>query len=414
MTTNATVSIPGLKAPKLKVLPPLSLYIHIPWCLKKCPYCDFNSHEIRSPSGQIPEEAYVAALARDLESALSDVWGRRLSSIFFGGGTPSLLSAQSIDSILTSVRTLLPVEHFAEITLEANPGTFEAQKFADFRQAGINRLSIGIQSFNANHLQALGRVHDDRQAHRAVEIALKNFDNINLDLMYALPGQTLEEARSDIETACAQEVSHISAYHLTIEPNTLFHRYPPALPDDEQAATMQEMIEQATANHQYRNYETSAFARPGKESRHNLNYWLFGDYLGIGAGAHSKISFADIIVRSMRYKQPKEYLDKSQADESTIQTQQILTPADRSFEFMMNALRLTGGFDTPLFSERTGLPISVIQHQLDEAEARGLLVHDRFRIKPTVLGKRFLNDLLHIFLPEKNFSNDALQSFSST
>jgi len=413
MTTNAIVSILGLQAPKLKALPPLSLYIHIPWCLKKCPYCDFNSHEIRNPNGQIPEEAYVAALVRDLESALSDVWGRRLSSIFFGGGTPSLLSAHAIDTILTAVRTLLPVEHFAEITLEANPGTFEAQKFADFRHAGINRLSIGIQSFNARHLHALGRVHDDQQAHRAVKIARENFDNINLDLMYALPGQTLEDARNDIETACAQGINHISAYHLTIEPNTLFQRYPPQLPDDEHAAAMQDMIEHVTASHQYRNYETSAFARSGKESRHNVNYWLFGDYLGIGAGAHSKISFADTIVRHMRYKQPKEYLAKSQANESTIQTQQILTPTDRSFEFMMNALRLIGGFDTPLFTERTGLPISVIQHQLDEAEARGLLVHDRFRIKPTILGKRFLNDLLQIFLPEKNSSDDALQSSSS-
>ncbi|MBL8497540.1 oxygen-independent coproporphyrinogen III oxidase-like protein [Nitrosomonas sp. JL21] len=410
MTTNSLLSIPGLQTPKLKALPPLSLYIHIPWCLKKCPYCDFNSHEIRSPSGKIPEEAYVTALVRDLESALSDVWGRRLSSIFFGGGTPSLLSAGAIDTILTAVRTLLPVEHFAEITLEANPGTFEAQKFADFRQAGINRLSIGIQSFNAKHLQALGRVHDDQHAHQAVKIAQANFDNINLDLMYALPGQTLKEAQQDIETACAQAVNHISAYHLTIEPNTLFHRFPPQLPDDEHAAAMQDMIEQVTAHHQYRNYETSAFARPGKESRHNVNYWLFGDYLGIGAGAHSKISFADSIVRRMRYKQPREYLAKSQANASTIQTQQILTPADRSFEFMMNALRLTGGFDTSLFSERTGLPISAIQHQLNEAEERGLLVHDRVRIKPTILGKRFLNDLLHIFLPENNSPGDALQS----
>lgn len=413
MTTNSPLSRPDWQTSKLKALPPLSLYIHIPWCLKKCPYCDFNSHEIRGPSGQVPEEAYVAALVRDLESALSDVWGRRLGSIFFGGGTPSLLSAHAIDKILTAVRTLLPVEHFAEITLEANPGTFEAQKFADFRQAGINRLSIGIQSFNGMHLRALGRVHDDQQAHQAVKIARENFDNINLDLMYALSGQTLEEARNDIETACTQGVTHISAYHLTIEPNTLFHRYPPQLPDDEHAAAMQDMIEQITASHQYRNYETSAFARPGKESRHNVNYWLFGDYLGIGAGAHSKISFADTIVRRMRYKHPNEYVAKSQANESTIQTQQILTPVDRSFEFMMNALRLTGGFDTPLFSERTGLPLSVIQHQLDEAEERGLLVHDQARIKPTILGKRFLNDLLQIFLPEKNSSDDALQSSSS-
>ncbi len=403
----------NLQSPRLKALPPLSLYIHIPWCLKKCPYCDFNSHEIRGETGQVPEQAYVAALIRDLEAALQDVWGRRLSSVFFGGGTPSLLSAHAIDAILTAVRTLLPLEHFAEVALEANPGTFEAQKFADFRQAGINRLSIGIQSFNPRHLHALGRVHDDREAHRAIEIAHKYFDNINLDLMYALPDQTLQEAQADIETACAQEVTHLSAYHLTLEPNTLFHRFPPALPDDEQAAAMQEMIEQVTANHQYLNYETSAFARGGKESRHNLNYWLFGDYLGIGAGAHSKISFADTIVRQMRYKQPKEYLTRAQASESSIQTCQILTPEDRSFEFMMNSLRLIGGFETKLFQERTGLPLSAIQKQLDEAEERGLLVHDGHRIKPTVLGKRFLNDLLQIFLPENNLTDYATKSQAS-
>jgi oxygen-independent coproporphyrinogen-3 oxidase len=393
-------SILGSQSPKLKSLPPLSLYIHIPWCLKKCPYCDFNSHEIRGEGSQAPEEEYVAALIRDLEFALQEVWGRRLSCVFFGGGTPSLFGAKAIDTILTAVRTLLPLEHFTEVTLEANPGTFEAQKFADFRAAGINRLSIGIQSFNARHLKALGRVHDDQEAHRAVDMALKNFDNINLDLMYALPGQTLEEAQADIEMACSLGVTHISAYHLTLEPNTLFHRFPPNLPDDEQAAAMQDMIGQTTASYQYRNYETSAFARAGKESRHNMNYWLFGDYLGIGAGAHSKISFADKIVRQMRYKQPKEYLAKAKAAESLIQTQQILIPADRGFEFMMNALRLTGGFEAAVFQERTGLPITTVQKQLDEAEQRGLLVHDHHRIKPTVLGRRFLNDLLQIFLPE--------------
>jgi oxygen-independent coproporphyrinogen-3 oxidase len=396
------ISILDSQSIRLKSLPPLSLYIHIPWCLKKCPYCDFNSHEIRGEDSQTHEEEYVAALIRDLESALSDVWGRRLNSVFFGGGTPSLFSAKSIDTLLTAVRTLLPLEHFAEVTLEANPGTFEAQKFADYRSAGINRLSIGIQSFNPQHLRALGRVHDDREARRAVEIALSNFDNINLDLMYALPEQTLTEAQTDIETACNLGVAHISAYHLTLEPNTLFYRFPPILPDDEQAAEMQDRIEQTTANHHYRNYETSAFARNGKESRHNMNYWLFGDYLGIGAGAHSKISFADKIVRQMRYKQPKEYLIKGRSAESLIQTQHELTPADRGFEFMMNALRLTSGFETAVFQERTGLPITAVQNQLDEAEQRGLLVHDNYRIKPTVLGKRFLNDLLQIFLPEKN------------
>lgn len=398
-TSISPASILDSQSPQLKALPPLSLYVHIPWCLKKCPYCDFNSHQLRDGNSRVPEEAYVAALIQDLESALADIWGRRLCSVFLGGGTPSLFSAQAIDTILTAVRTLLPLEHFAEVTLEANPGTFETQKFADFRKAGVNRLSIGIQSFNPQHLQALGRVHDDQEAHRAVEIALKNFDNINLDLMYALPGQTLAEAQADIETACISGATHISAYHLTLEPNTLFHRFPPKLPDDEQAAAMQDLIEQTTASHHYQNYETSAFARAGKESRHNMNYWLFGDYIGIGAGAHSKISFADKIVRQMRYKQPKEYLAKAQAGESLIQTKHELAAEDRGFEFMMNALRLSGGFDVFLFQERTGMPIAAIQKQLDEAEQRGLLVHDHYRIKPTVLGRRFLNDLLQIFLP---------------
>ena len=388
--------------PKLTALPPLSLYIHIPWCLKKCPYCDFNSHAIHPVSDEQSslEEDYVAVLIRDLEMALSDVWGRRLNSVFFGGGTPSLFSASSIDRILTTVRTLMPLEHFAEVTLEANPGTFEAQKFADYRLAGINRLSIGIQSFDPNRLKAIGRVHDDQEALRAVEIAQNNFDTINLDLMYALPGQTLAEAQQDIDTACAFGVSHLSAYHLTLEPNTLFHRYPPQLPDDEQTAAMQDIIEQTLQQKGYSHYETSAFAQPGKESRHNLNYWLFGDYLGIGAGAHSKISFADKIIRQMRYKQPKEYLAYSRDGASLVQTQQVLSNADRSFEFMMNALRLHSGFETKLFQERTGLPLSVIQSQLQEAEQRGLIVSNAFHIKPTILGKRFLNDLLQIFLPE--------------
>ena len=253
----------------------------------------------------------MAALMRDLEAALPLVWGRKVVSVFFGGGTPSLFSATSIDTILSAVRALLPLELVAEVTLEANPGTFEAQKFADFRAAGINRLSIGIQSFNPRHLQSLGRIHDGGEAHRAVEIARKNFDNVNLDLMYALPDQTLEEARNDIETAIACGVAHISAYHLTLEPNTLFHRYPPPLPDDDSAAEMQVMIEQTLASAGYINYETSAFAQAGRESRHNMNYWLFGDYLGIGAGAHSKISFPDKIIRQVRYKQPKEYLAKA-------------------------------------------------------------------------------------------------------
>lgn len=405
MTTVISLSsILGTQAPRLQALPPLSLYIHLPWCVKKCPYCDFNSHEARS--GNMPEEDYVAALIRDLEMALPQIWGRKVVSVFFGGGTPSLFSAQSIDTILTAVRTLLPLEHLAEVTLEANPGTVEAQKFADFHAAGINRLSLGIQSFNPKHLQALGRIHDGDEARRAVEIAQKNFDNVNLDLMYALPNnateQTLDEARQDITTAVSYGVPHISAYHLTLEPNTLFHRYPPPLPDDDLAAEMQVMIEQTLAHSGYVNYETSAFAQPGRESRHNLNYWLFGDYLGIGAGAHSKISFADKIVRQMRCKQPREYLARTaDTTDAPLQEQHEVGRDERGFEFMMNALRLTAGFATEMFQQRTGLPLTAIQQQLNEAEQRGLIVRDHQRITPTLTGRRFLNDLLQIFLPEK-------------
>ena len=292
----------------LAALPPLALYVHIPWCVRKCPYCDFNSHEAR---GELPEQRYVAALTADLEQALPLVWGRRVHCVFFGGGTPSLLSARALDEILSVIRARLPLSPDAEITLEANPGTFEAQKFADFRALGINRLSIGIQSFNPQHLQALGRIHDEREARRAVEIAHANFDNFNLDLMYALPGQTLEQADADICSAIALAPTHVSAYHLTIEPNTWFHRHPPQVPDDELSANMQERIEARLAEAGYAHYETSAFARPERECRHNLNYWRFGDYLGIGAGAHSKLSLPRRIFRQMRYKHPREYMERA-------------------------------------------------------------------------------------------------------
>lgn len=389
---------------ELKQLPPLSLYIHIPWCVKKCPYCDFNSHEINGNVDSL-EDDYVSGLTRDLEIALPQIWGRRITSIFFGGGTPSLFSARAIDTILTAIRTLLPLEAQVEVTLEANPGTFESKKFADFHAAGINRLSIGIQSFNSIHLHNLGRIHDDTEARNAVKIAQRYFKNINLDLMYALSSQTLEEAAKDIETACAFGVQHISAYHLTLEPNTLFHRYPPPLPDDDLSAKIQLMIEERLERSGYINYETSAFAHPGYKSRHNLNYWLFGDYLGIGAGAHSKISFADRIVRQIRYKNPKEYLFKSTVDTNSpdilLQEQHEVSKNDRQFEFLMNALRLTGGFEIALLQERTGLSITGIQQQLNEAEQRGLIIRNHSYMAPTLTGKRFLNDLLQIFLPDK-------------
>ena len=389
---------------ELEKLPPLSIYIHIPWCVKKCPYCDFNSHKIVGSIDSF-EDDYVAGLARDLEIALPQIWGRRVTSIFFGGGTPSLFSARAIDTILTLIRTLLPMDTQVEVTLEANPGTFESKKFADFHAIGINRLSIGIQSFNSMHLKNLGRIHDGKEAHYAVETAQRYFKNINLDLMYALPNQIFEEAVKDIETACVFGVQHISAYHLTLEPNTLFHRYPPPLPDDDQSARMQIMFEEILERSGYINYETSAFSQPGHESQHNLNYWLYGDYLGIGAGAHSKISFADRIVRQIRYKNPKEYLHRTRMDTNSqnilLQKQYEVSQNDRQFEFLMNALRLTGGFEIALLQERTGLPITSIKQKINEAKQKGLITHDHLYMAPTLTGKRFLNDLLQIFLPDK-------------
>ena len=394
--TTATISLP-LREPviALAALPPLSLYVHIPWCVRKCPYCDFNSHEAR---GELPEQQYAQALMADLERALPSVWGRRVHTVFFGGGTPSLLSAKILDEILSGIRARVPVDPDAEVTLEANPGTFEVDKFAAFRRLGINRLSIGVQSFNARHLKALGRIHDDQEARRAIEIARTHFDNVNLDLMYALPEQSLLEAEADIAAAIEFAPQHISAYHLTIEPNTFFHRYPPPLPEEHLAADMQETIESLLAEHGYVHYETSAFARPGYQSRHNTNYWQFGDYLGIGAGAHSKISFADRIVRQMRWKQPREYLDR--VADQPVQQENSVTSAELPVEFMMNALRLTHGFPARLFEERTGLPLLTVRRELDEAERRGLITRTHTEVSPTLRGQRFLNDLLELFLRE--------------
>lgn len=382
----------------LEHLPPLALYVHMPWCVRKCPYCDFNSHQAR---GDVPEAAYVDALIADLELELPEVWGRRVHSIFFGGGTPSLFSAASIETLLSALRARLQLAPDCEITLEANPGTFEAGKFRDYRKAGVNRLSIGIQSFNPKHLAALGRIHDDREARRAIEIAKDSFDNINLDLMYALPGQTLAEAREDVQGALEAATAHLSFYHLTLEPNTHFYRHPPALPDDDAAAAMQEMIHAALAAQGYVHYETSAWAKPGRECRHNLNYWRFGDYLGIGAGAHSKLSFPDRVVRTTRVRQPKAYLEGA-ARGRAVEERREIGRADLVFEFMMNALRLAEGFSPKLFSERTGLSIAVAERALREAEARGLLERDHQRIRPSELGNRFLNDLLQLFLPVKS------------
>ena len=380
---------------RLAQLPPLALYVHVPWCAKKCPYCDFNSHQA---TGDVPERAYVDALVTDLELALPDVWGRRVSSVFFGGGTPSLFSAAAIETLISAFRARLPLAVDCEITLEANPGTFEAKKFRGYREAGVNRLSIGIQSFNPKHLRALGRIHDDAEGRRAIEIGQDSFDNINLDLMYALPEQTPDEARADVEAALEAGTTHLSFYHLTLEPNTFFYRHPPALPEEDAAAAMQDAIGAQLAESGYVHYETSAWAKSGRECRHNLNYWRFGDYLGIGAGAHSKLSFPDRVERSMRCKDPRNYLERAARGEP-VQERKEVGRADLVFEFMMNALRLPEGFPVALFLERTGLQIAVAERPLREAEARGLIVRDHERIRPTDLGQRFLNDLLQLFLP---------------
>jgi putative oxygen-independent coproporphyrinogen III oxidase len=384
-------------APRFKALPPLSLYIHIPWCVRKCPYCDFNSHEAREP---VPEQHYIDALIADLEAALPRIRGRKVYTVFFGGGTPSVFSEAGIEQIIAAVRARVVLSTEVEITLEANPGTFETEKFHALRKAGINRLSIGIQSFNPRHLKLLGRIHDGNEARAAIQIACKNFDNFNLDLMYGLPQQSVEEARADIETALSFAPPHISAYHLTLEPNTYFHRYPPQLPDDDVAAHMQDAIEAALAAAGYRHYETSAFALPGKQARHNLNYWTFGDYLGIGAGAHSKLSFLDRVTRQARYKQPRQYMECAAAG-NAVQEQHDVNADEIGFEFMMNAMRLNNGFPVVLFEERAGVPLTTVLKQLDQAEQKGLIVRDHGRIEPTALGRRFLNDLLQIFLLER-------------
>ena len=396
MTTHPLQPI-ALKSQTLnfQVSPPLSLYIHIPWCVRKCPYCDFNSHEAQET---FSEKDYVAALVRDLISALPLIWGRKVYTVFLGGGTPSILSGESIAEILRQVRMLLPLNMNAEITLEANPGTVETERFAAYCEAGITRLSMGIQSFNDKHLQSLGRIHSADEARKAIAIAQQHFDNINLDLMYALPEQTLAEALQDVQTALSFSPQHLSCYHLTLEPNTLFHKNPPSLPDDDASSDMQQQIETLLATSGYQHYETSAFALPNKKSRHNFNYWQFGDYLGIGAGAHSKLTFSDKVIRQVRYKQPFEYMQQV-ANNAPVQSEHEVSCNDLAFEFMMNALRLNEGFESVLFQERTSLSLLTLRRELEEAERRGLLFRDHRHIAPTQLGQRFLNDLLEIFIP---------------
>ncbi|EGK71695.1 Putative oxygen-independent coproporphyrinogen III oxidase [Methyloversatilis universalis FAM5] len=382
------------EAPAFTVSPPLSLYIHFPWCVRKCPYCDFNSHTVRDG---IPEAAYIDALIADLESSLPDIWGRRVQTIFFGGGTPSLMTPEALDRLLTAVRARVNLSPEAEITLEANPGTVEADRFKGFRDAGVNRLSIGVQSFDDRQLAALGRIHDTREARRAIELALRTFERVNIDLMYALPQQTLAEALTDLDTAIATGVSHLSCYHLTLEPNTPFAAQPPELPDDDVSADMQEAIEARLAGAGFVHYETSAFAKPGQQCLHNMNYWQFGDYLGIGAGAHGKLSFHDRVRRDMRHKHPNAYLEGA-ARGDFVQDMRAVGVDELPFEFMMNAARLNDGFHIDLFARHTGLTLDRLMPRLLEAREAGLLELDSGRVKPTLQGRRFLNELLQRFL----------------
>jgi putative oxygen-independent coproporphyrinogen III oxidase len=382
----------------LPALPPLSLYVHLPWCIRKCPYCDFNSHEYQGGHHAIPEKSYLEALRTDLEQSLPLIWGRPIISIFFGGGTPSLFSPAGIERFLSDARALLPLQADCEITLEANPGTFEANRFAAFRAAGVNRLSLGIQSFDDSKLRVLGRVHGRAEALAAAESARRLFDNFNLDLMYGLPGQDADALESDVRQALELEPPHLSLYQLTLEPNTVFAKFPPELPDEDVTAQMSDWIEASTAAAGYFHYEVSAYAKPGFDCRHNLNYWLFGDYLGIGAGAHSKLSFPHRILRQIRLRQPESYLKGIQSGAMVVETTEV-PRAHLPFEFMLNALRLTRGVPRGLFAERTGAPLSQLDATLSIAVGRGLLSDEEGCIAPTALGRRFLNDLQAIFLP---------------
>ena len=381
---------------QLAALPTLSLYVHLPWCLKKCPYCDFNSHEL---AGEMPEQRYIGALMADLEASLPLVWGRTVHSIFIGGGTPSLFSPQAIDRLLGELRARLRLTADCEITLEANPGTFEKNRFKAYRNAGVNRLSVGVQSFNDHHLQALGRVHDRAQAIAAVEEAAQAFDTFNLDIMYALPGQTLEMQALDMRQALALAPPHISIYHLTIEANTYFAKFPPVVPEEDTAYAMLDQITEITEAAGLQRYEVSAYAKPGHRCFHNLNYWQFGDYLGLGAGAHSKLSFAHRVVRQTRSREPALYMEKALAGNAVVQETEV-SRADLPFEFMLNAFRLKEGFKLQDFTDKTGLPFTAIQKGLEEAERKGLVERDFVNVKPTVRGFDFLNDLQSLFLPD--------------
>jgi len=385
----------------LNALPPLSLYVHFPWCEKKCPYCDFNSHQIKGDKSLLSgfdEERYITALITDLETELPRTWGRHVHSIFIGGGTPSLLSVQGMERLLSAIRARIQLEPDAEITMEANPGSVEAEKFAGFAQAGINRVSLGIQSFQDQQLKALGRIHNSAQAKRAVEIALQHFKLVNLDLMYGLPKQSLEDAKQDVETALSFHTPHLSFYNLTLEPNTYFASFPPILPSEEMIDAIFEQNLTLLSNAGYKRYEVSAYAQPGMECKHNLNYWRFGDYIGIGAGAHGKISLPDKITRQIRERHPESYMQKVEKQGNALIESKEVPLADLPFEFMLNALRLTDGVKTNTFTERTGLPLTVISQQLDQATKKGLLDPNPQLLKGTAQGLRYLNNLQELFL----------------
>ncbi|WP_082532636.1 radical SAM family heme chaperone HemW [Pelomonas sp. Root1237] len=381
---------------QLPALPPLALYVHLPWCLRKCPYCDFNSHEVKDGALAVDTaEAYLAALRADLEAALPLIWGRPVISIFIGGGTPSLFNPEQIAQLISDIRARLPLEPGCEITLEANPGTFERERFKGFRQAGVTRLSVGVQSFDDAQLKTLGRVHSATQAREALTEAAGAFETFNLDLMYALPGQTLDDLSRELDEALSFNPPHLSIYHLTIEPNTVFAtRTPEHLPDPDLASDMLDLITARTGATGLSRYEVSAYARDGHRCLHNLNYWQFGDYLGIGAGAHSKLSFPNRVLRQVRWREPAAFM----AQANKVSNEHEVARKDLPFEFMLNALRLKEGVTLTQFLERTGLPVSAIAKGLEVARGRGLLTSDAARIQPTERGFDFLSDLQQLFL----------------
>ncbi len=387
-------------AVSLTALPPLSLYIHFPWCERKCPYCDFNSHQIKEGISQsgFDEPRYIKALIADLESELPNVWGRQVHSIFIGGGTPSLISPAGMDELLSAIRARINLDPNAEITMEANPGSIEADKFAAYAKCGINRVSIGAQSFQDEQLHALGRIHNGEEAKRAIQIAMKHFATVNIDLMYGLPNQTLAAAKNDLETALSFHTPHLSLYNLTLEPNTYFANFPPKLPSEDEIDLMFEQNLALLKQAGYQRYEVSAYAKKDQECKHNLNYWRFGDYIGIGAGAHGKISYPNKVTRQVRERHPETYMSAMENQGHAVIESRVINNLDLPFEFMLNVLRLTDGVETTSFSERTGLPLSVISKSLNEASKKGLLDNNPSRLKATDQGLKYLNDLQEIFL----------------